>query len=360
MKKSLSVILGIVLIFSVVACGNSTDSKSENNVSTAETKEDADTEGTQDIDYGPAVSLNMGSTSAAEDIVTQGMKKVVDLVGERSNGKIKINMFPTSQLGTAVDQIEMLSQGALDMFVEGGTYMGSYGVTDNNILSLPFVIDSKEHYKNLMNSEISNGWEKQFLELNNIRTLAHNWYRNPVVITSKTPVYSIDDVQGMKVRVPQLEMNITGWAETGANPTAVAYNEVLLSLQQGVLDSTTVVLDAAYSMGFYEVAEYTSMVNSSYDSIYIWMNETKHQSLTEAQRQLITETVNEVGDWYSEEAERIADMNMKKMADSGNTIIEISDEQHQEFVDAVSDLAYEYEDNGTWSEGLYDKIRGLK
>ena len=198
------------------------------------------------VDYG-SLELTMGSTGAADDISTQAMTYMKDYIEEKSGGAIIVNTFPSSQLGQAADQLEMTGQGSIDLFLEAN-YMTSNGVDEAKVGSLVFTITSKDEYRRLNESELTKQWQDKFCELNNIKIIASNWYRNGTALVSNREIHSVEDMQGLKVRIPQVDITLDCFQTVGMNPTPIAYNESLLSLQQGIVEAIWCTEDAAYTM----------------------------------------------------------------------------------------------------------------
>ena len=159
-----------VLALLLSACSNSSNSSSGASNSGSQASS-----GSDGVDYG-SLTLTMGSTGAAEDISTQAMTYMKEYIEEKSGGAIQLNLFPSSQLGQATDQLEMTGQGSIDLFLEAN-YMSNNGVTEAKVASLTFTYTSKDQYRALMESDLQKQWEDKFCELNNIKIIANNWYR---------------------------------------------------------------------------------------------------------------------------------------------------------------------------------------
>lgn len=112
------------------------------------------TQGFPDASKDPKVALRWGGTAAAEDLASEGMRKVAKLVEERSGGSLRIKVFPASQLGDAMTQMEMTIAGNIDMFMEGSNYMADWGVPDRYIGSIYFQLPGKEAFLRLLKSDL--------------------------------------------------------------------------------------------------------------------------------------------------------------------------------------------------------------
>ena len=309
------------------------------------------------VDYG-SLELTMGSTGAADDISTQDMTYMKDYIEEKSGGAIIVNTFPSSQLGQAADQLEMTGQGSIDLFLEAN-YMTSNGVDEAKVGSLVFTITSKDEYRRLNESELTKQWQDKFCELNNIKIIASNWYRNGTALVSNREIHSVEDMQGLKVRIPQVDITLDCFQTVGMNPTPIAYNESLLSLQQGIVEAIWCTEDAAYTMGFYEVAQYLIELNSYFDAMYVYMNNDLYNSLTDAQRDLIVEAAHEAGVYYSGLAEDALAESVAKMKEAGVEVITLPEEEALKLRDQMRGIADRYEAEGVWPAGTYDEVLSI-
>lgn len=305
------------------------------------------------------VTLSFGSTAAAEDLASIGLQRVAKLVEERTKGTLKINVFPASQLGDAMTQMEMVINGNIDMFMEGSNYMADWGVPERYIASLYFQCPSRDAFLKLLDSDFYKAWEDTFLKKTGLRTLASNWVRPPVEIASNVPLYTLEDFQNLKLRSLPSKYTLDALSALGTKPTSVAYNEVYLAMQQGVIEATIATLDAVYKMNFYQVAKYLCLVDASYVNFALWMNEKKFQSLSPAQQEILVRTCNEVGDWYIESVDNELDGYIKKMVEHGVKIIRYSPEEYAKFAATTKKLVDKYVKEGIWPKGLYEEYMAV-
>lgn len=307
------------------------------------------------VDYGPAVSLSFGTTGAAEDISTKAATYFCDMVKEKSGGNVTIELFPNCQLGSSTAQMEMTAAGSIDLFMDGNL-MGSNGVTDAQALSPILSSTSKEAFRNTTESGLYAEFEQQFLDLTGVRVIAHNWYRNPTAIISKNKIDSLESAAGVKVRVPNVKTTNMVFEGLGFSATPVAYNESLLSMQQGVIDAIWCTEDAIYSMGFYEVGNYVLEMNLAADALLVYANNARLEGLTEAQRNLIIECAQEAGVYYSSLADDILAENRAKWEAAGVETITLSDAEMARWIEVLQEIGHKIENEGTWSQGTYDKV----
>lgn len=311
------------------------------------------------VDYGPAVTLTMGTTGAVDDISTKAAQYFCDIVKERSNGVITIDLFPASQLGAALDQMEMLSGGSIDLFLEAN-YMANFGIKDIKAASVMFVTRSREDYQRLTESDYFKEQTEAFKDSTGIRVLVSNWFRNCTAIASKGKIETLEDCAGVKLRVPPVTSTIDMFNAFGFNATPVAYNETLISLQQGVIDGVWCTEDAIWTMGFYEPTNFVFELLAFYDSLYVYINDNLYTNmLTDAQRELIYTCASDAGDYYAASAASALDANRANWEAAGVETVTITPEEQARWAEIALQFGYSMEAAGEWSEGTLDRVLAI-
>ncbi len=364
---SLALCVGLIGALTLGGCGNGNggsenkDGHTDQETQTDDTGAAEDTEDTSSdtTDYGPALKLTMGSTGAAEDISTQSAQKFCDLVKERSGGQIEIELFPASQLGSATDQLEMVSNGSIDLFLEANL-MTTYGVDNLKPASIMFSTRGKEDQKKLMGSDYMQKNFDEFCEKSGIRVVAYNWYRNATAIASVNKIEKLEDCAGVKLRVPPVNSTVDMFNQLGFNATPVSYNETLISMQQKVIDAVWCTEDAIWTMGFYEPANYVFELNAAADCMYVYANDNLFSStMTDAQRELIRECAEDAGDYYTELAEGALEENRKNWEDAGVETVTITEEEQERWAEIFFEYAKKQEAAGEWDEGLFEEVLSI-
>jgi len=242
-------------------------------------------------------TLKVGSIESVGGVQYQTMQWVKEQIKKRTNDQIKLDFYPASQLGSTTEQMDSVAVGTIDMMIIGCNLMGrmgKYWIID----SLPFVFKDAEHRKAYNSSDLNEIRKKQILKTHGIRIIAQNWYRTPHVLLTTVPVRTVEDVQGLKMRVPEARGQYIGWRELGMQPATVSWGEVYLALKQGVVDGVSSAFELIPEMKFHEVAPYITMLNTerSYDNVM--MNNNSYMNLPENLRDILDEVFNEAGQVY--------------------------------------------------------------
>ena len=206
------------------------------------------------------VVLKLGNIQAPTQSASLACERMAKLVFERSNGRLKIEFFPASQLGNAITQIEGVMMGTQDMFQDAAEWMSQFE-KDYNILAMAFAFRDQNHLQAFFNSPLNVEIKERLRKDRGIRIIAENWNRAPRDLVSKKPVNSPADLQGIKMRVPEIEMYLLVWKAMGTQPTQVAWGETYLALMQGLVDAMEGPFDTLLSMKFFEAAQNISMTH---------------------------------------------------------------------------------------------------
>lgn len=350
MKKILffGSLLLLTLVFVVSGCGTEVD-----DVNDAIEDPGNDIEVSEEEDE--LVVLTLGGIHSVDDAISRGMNYFAELADEKSGGTIEVQTFPASQLGDATSQLEAVFLGSQDMFIDAESWMTQY-VPEKGVEAMFFTFDDQEHYVKFIESDLHKELEAEFLETTGGRVLANNWYRLPRVIASKIPVRSVEDMQGLKMRVPDIKGYMASVQSLGVAPTQIAWGEVYLSLQQGVVDACEGPQDSMYTMNFYEPTKHITMTNHIRDNLAIWINDDAFKSLSASQQEALTAAAQEAGDWYTNAVRDEVEGYFEIMEAEGTEFIELDIEP---FKVITMQAALDLEAGGEWREGFYNEIQAL-
>jgi tripartite ATP-independent transporter DctP family solute receptor len=302
------------------------------------------------------VVLRLGGIQPAEDPSSQGMEQIAKIVTEKSGGSLEVQSFPASQLGNATSQMEAVSMGSQEMFIDASGFVGTF-LKDRQIDAMFFLFRDAAHYKAFMESDLNKALEEDFRKLKGIRILCSNWYRAPRSFVSKTK-FDAQSVVGLKVRVPDIKGYLESIAAIGAKPTQIAWGETYLALQQGVVDAAEGPADSLYTMKFYEAAKNVMVTNHIRDSLELMINDRIWGTLSADQQKLIVDAGRQAGDWYTAQINNVVQTAFKGIRDGGGTITEIDAAPLR---DKISKRIDQIEAEGSmWRKGLYKAIQDIK
>ncbi|MDR2945461.1 MAG: TRAP transporter substrate-binding protein [Candidatus Adiutrix sp.] len=306
--------------------------------------------------FAAKVTLKLGGIQPADDTSSIAMQRYSQLLAERSNGEIDLQWYPAQQLGDATTQIEATSMGSQDMFFDAGSFMGTF-VPDKNVESMYFLFRDQAHYLSYLNSDVMKDFEDRFMKQQGVRVVANNYVRQPRSTVSTKPLRSLADFAGLKQRVPDIRGYLESVSAIGASPVQIAWGETYLALQQGVVAACESPLDMVYTSKFFEPAKHITLTEHIRDNMVIMINDSKFQSLTPEQQNLLITVGKEVGEWYTTQNALKVDEYVAEMKKAGVEFIEMDVAPLRA---AVALRAQELEKKGLWPVGLYEKIGQMK
>lgn len=213
-----------------------------------------------------------------------------ELVEEKSEGRINVEVYPGGQLGGERDLLEGLQYNTLQAAFIGGTIANVE--PKFYVLDMPFVFANHADSRRKLNGELG---RKLFeaLPQHGIKGLAwtESGFRN--ITNSKKPIKLPSDLQGLKIRVPENQAYVATFKSLGVNPTPIAFPELFTALEQGVVDGQENPIPIIYSSKFQEVQNHLSMTGHLYGPGPMLMNLGFYDSLPADLQKAIDEASEE-------------------------------------------------------------------
>lgn len=301
------------------------------------------------------VTLQLGFENSLSEPVGQGAQKWADLLAEKSGGTMEIVLYPDSQLGDKSELIDSMLLGENVSTLADGAFYADYGVQDFGIVFGPFLFDDWEQCWTLIESD----WYKDQctqLEDKGLKLLASNWAYGARHTLTVNPVATVDDLSGMKIRVPNNEIQSLGFDVLGATSTGMSLGDVYQALQTKTIDGAENPLSTLYGRKLHEVAK-NLILDSHVLNFTTWVcSNDWFAGLTEEQQTMLMETGKEAGVFNNEVQAESESEYLQKMKDEGVTVVEPTDEVMQGFKDKAKAF-YDMGDRFGWSDGLYDTVR---
>jgi tripartite ATP-independent transporter DctP family solute receptor len=200
-----------------------------------------------------------------------------ELVKQRTDGRIEVQIFPSGQLGGEKDTIEQTRFGVIDMNRINFAPFNNL-IPETQILSLPFLFRSEDHMHKVMDGEIGEEIAAAF-EPHDLVLLAFYDSGARSIYNAKHPVKTLDDMKGLKIRVQQSDLFIAMMQALGANATPIPFGEVYSALQTGVVDGAENNWPSYDSVKHYEVAKFYSQTEHSMSPEALVMAKTSFEKL---------------------------------------------------------------------------------
>ncbi len=278
-------------------------------------------------------------------------KKWAELVKTRSNGEVELVLYPSSQLGSKKDVLEMANMGVNVMTITDAGFLADY-VPDFGILVGPYLADNPEKIFKLFNTRWFQGLETE-LQKKGLHIVTANWLYGIRHMVTTRPVRSPEDLKGMKIRVPNTRIQMAAMKAMGATPTPMPLNEVYPALTQGVIDGAENPLSVLYGQKLHEPAKFLTL-SGHLTMTACWVGgQAFFDTLPAEVVQLLHETGNEAG-LYSHKVMTEADQKIiAKMVEEGVEVIESDTNIYRQLTQPV------YGQFPEWTPGLYDTVQEM-
>lgn len=301
------------------------------------------------------VTLQIGFENSMSEPIGQALTRWQELVAEKGDGSLKIELFPDSQLGNKTDLIDQMLLGEPVMTLADGAFFADYGVPDMGIVFGPFLFENWEQCWTLIESD---WWAEQTgkLEEMGIKMVAANWaYGARHTLTTKQ-VKTPDDLAGLQIRVPTNQIQTKGFEVLGATPVGMSLGDVYTALQQGTIDGGENPLSTLYGRKHHEVAKYLCLDGHVLNFTNWVCSDMWFDSLTPEQQTLLLETGKEAGIYNNELQAAADDYYMNLMIEEGVTVYQPTEEDLKAFRDKATAF---YADGSVfgWSDGLYETVK---
>ncbi|WP_168201233.1 TRAP transporter substrate-binding protein [Qingshengfaniella alkalisoli] len=299
-----------------------------------------------------ARDLVVASADPVGSLKDRMCQQFVDGVAEELP-EVSLNYVQGEALGSAKSVMEQHVSGTIDIFCNELVWFANY-VPDMQILGWGLTFRDQQHMKNFIESELFDPLEDEAIAAG-VRILAGR-PTQPRMLFTKTPVSGIEDLQNVKMRVPQLKSYLELWTAVGTQPTQVAWAEVYLALNTGVVVAAEGPPTDAGKQNFEKVAPYVTRTDHLYSTVHISITERAWSEFTEVEQAKMTELATAATDWGLAAATEEVETVLAGFEEEGATV---SDIDIKPFQDKVAGAVERMESEGLWSEGLWEKIQGL-
>jgi tripartite ATP-independent transporter DctP family solute receptor len=236
------------------------------------------------------VQLNLGHTLAPDSHYQFMSERMADLVAKKSNGEMKLNLFPQSQLGGEVKMIQAGRTGGIDLFITAQAPLTNT-VKAYSLFDVPYLFDSVDQANKVLSGPVG----KEFLAMlpqYNLVGLGFLSVMERNVFSAK-PINKGSDMAGMKLRVMQSPGYVKAYESFGSQPTPMAYGDLYMALQQGVVDGADTSPDQFLMDKFVEVSKFYNITRVHYLPALLIASKSKFDSLTPKQKQIVQDSANE-------------------------------------------------------------------
>lgn len=244
------------------------------------------------------VKLVLGHAGSETDPRQTAALQFKELVEEKSDGNITVEIHSAATLGTWEEMIEGLQLGTTDVVIESLLAVESY--TDlSSIETAPFLYEDEDQFFEVWDGDLGTEIKQAITDASGYEMLG-NMYRGPRQLTTKEPVETLDQLKGKTIRTPSAPTMLATWEALGARAEALPFNEVYSALESGVLDGQENPLDAILFNSIHEVAPHIGETSHMYANYHFITWNERMQALPKEYQEIIRESSDEVGKTYTE------------------------------------------------------------
>jgi tripartite ATP-independent transporter DctP family solute receptor len=352
MKKRFGMIVSIILIIALMAAcggnnGTSTSGSSSAGGSSAsgsgQTGSDSASSGKKET-----VTLKLGHIQSESDFWHLGALKFKEEVERLSDGSMVVEIYPNSQLGGDRDMVEGMQIGTVDFALVAGV-LGNFE-SSIQLLELPYLFSNEEEYKTIIHGEIGQEIADRVLNASGVRII--NWWdRGPRHVTSNKPINNLEDIKGLKIRLPEIKAMEVTWKAMGAAPTTMAWSEVYTGLEQNVIEAQENPIPFIYGGRIHEVQDYLALTAHKYEYVTISMSDLTWSKLDDAQRGIIVQAAQTATDYENQLVAEKTDEILETMKSEG---LQVTEPNIAEFAAAAKTAHEEFAK--TVDHDLYNRI----
>lgn len=279
MKKLIALLMSLVMVFSLVSLTACSD------------------RGGSDDGGEAKYTLTIGHVYTEDSLEHQMMVKVKELIEEKTNGECAVTIFANEQLGDEQNIAEQCVTGACDMgFSEGSVWATVTDKAEFAVFGLPFQYSDLEAAKGVTADLIRPELNK-IAEGTGLYVLGNCYSGFRHMLSVDKPILSLNDLKGMKIRVPAATVYVDMFKAMGANPTPTAFSETYQALQQGVVEGCECDLANIVQQNWMEVNNYMSYTNHLAAMNIICMNQEKWESFPAEIQETIQEAIIEAEEY---------------------------------------------------------------
>ncbi|UUP16514.1 TRAP transporter substrate-binding protein [Nitratireductor thuwali] len=302
-----------------------------------------------------AETWRMAHKMPADSVEGVIFQAVADRIAEKTNGKVTVQVFPNEQLGKDDAILEQLQMGTVHIYPEGSSYLQKW-VPEMQFVSAPFLFDDREHWSRFMASDLVEGWHEQIETEAGITVIGDStaMVRGPYrVMVSKKPVESLDDINGLRLRLHPDELAAAAWRHLGAEVRTLGWTEVYESLGRGIVEAVNSPIALVEPMRFYEVAPYVIRHDEYPQGLAFMANAAAWNGLDEETRAQILEAYDEVAAESEADTMKIANESIERMKAEGVTFSKVDTSP---FVARMMELYEEMDSRGELPQGFLKAV----
>lgn len=266
-------------------------------------------------------NLKFGHTGAPNHHYQKIAEQFAARVAELTKGGVKIQVFPSDQLGKQLEITEGVMMGTHDMCQTSDTILSNW-IPDFGISNLPFIFNDDWDYRKVFDGPVG----KEFAKLVEAHgAVVIGWWENGMrhVTNNRREIKAPSDLKGLNIRVPEGEIFVDTFKALGSNPTVVAFGELYSALQLKTVDGQENPPAHVVTQKYYEVQKYISRTGHIHMSSPILMNKALLDGMPKQYQEAILQAGREMGPIHTKMVEDLEKEQWKEIAARGMVITDV-------------------------------------
>ncbi|MDA0196088.1 MAG: TRAP transporter substrate-binding protein [Bacteroidetes bacterium] len=284
-----------------------------------------------------------------------GAVRLNELVTQKSKGRIEVKLYPGGVLGKEAPLIEGIQLKSVDMVIAGPSIIGNYA-PEYGLIEAPFLFRDYDHLNNVLYGPIGKEIEKAVSKDRGLHFIDY-FHRGPRYLTTTNSIIRTPlDLEGLKLRVPELPVYIKSWKIFGANPTPLDYSDMFIALRQGVVEGQENPLEVIYSSHLYEVQQYIMNTRHLISFYVLVIGDSFFDKYSEEDQKILLSSIHEAAEYHNKLVEEYESKYIKLLTASGSEFIDVDRDQFERL--ALDNLPKEF--TNEWEPGIYKRIVDTK
>ena len=300
-------------------------------------------------------TFKFGTVSADTEPLLDAMRYMAKNIEDKSNNRIKIDVYGGAVLGTNKEVYEQVKNGAMVMTIADPGYLSDY-YPDLGVLNGPYLLADIADFDKILKSD----WYKTSLdkltEASDLKVTAMNWLFGARHIITDKPIRSPADMKDVPIRVPPNVMWVETFKSMGAKGTQVAWAEVYGALSTGLVDAAEAPIASIIGAKLYEQKKIISMTGHFKSFVAPMMNAKIFDSMPNDLQQIIIEESISAGKYMTKLTIEGEEERIKQLQAEGITFVRASEIDIPAFQKATAPT---YNAFPEWSDGLYETVQSI-
>ena len=272
-----------------------------------------------------SVTLKFGHALPPDTNQAIEINKMAEAVEEETEGRVKFEIYPNSQLGSETEMLQQVDVGAMNGLA---VMVGSMQTMDMRLAieDLPYMWPSEQEAREAYDGEFGE-YIADIVEEYGMHTAGYLEWGFRHVTNNEGPVVKPEDLKGMNIRVAETALRVDTFEQAGALPTVMAFSEVYGALQQGALDAQENPLANIVAPRFNEVQNYLSLTGHFYNTVMVVIDGETWEEISIEDQKILTTEIDKISKEIQAANDETESEHIKFLAENG---MEVNDNVDKE------------------------------